>query len=431
MSTNNSIQPGIRVRDWDFDAFYLDEFSPAVTQVNPTTQCRLSKFTELVASGPRFFAGETAEIRDANPLEDSAQVSLVETTTGNPDAGKTDWKYQAFRSVPLRLKTNPTPVKLCLFFGPPGPVLNRQGLRSFFEASEIVPIAIEGIESSPHKFGVGIAPKQINRLLTRLFNSTMLDTSWTIHTLAGYSTGFRGMNRSILELFPDAKLNSVKKVIYYDCLYRHDDPKPAGVASGEHTFHALDKVLRNSPGAKFVVYELTGNVTDTVAGIVGGTPRKSSGGFWTRWPANADPLSKTNTVTEVNNFKPGGALASFQSLACARLIDGGLEDGYFDRAFIKARFGSAGDALLIAIDTQLKGRGTYASNTARATGGKVFIGNWLSPATDSPKFAPLLESMRRPVIDHFDLLGWDPTGSTGDIAHDSHVPEFGWEHLLG
>lgn len=45
MAINNLVQPGIRVRDWIHDAFYLDEFHPA--DRNPLTQCRISELSRL------------------------------------------------------------------------------------------------------------------------------------------------------------------------------------------------------------------------------------------------------------------------------------------------------------------------------------------------------------------------------------------------
>lgn len=272
---------------------------------------------------------------------------------------------------------------------------------------------------------MGISPDQIDRLLARLFpGKSPAKGSWSIKVLAAHSTGFRGMNRSISDIFAADQLKKVGKLIYYDCLYRHDAPNPPG----ENTFHAMEKLIANSPQAKFIIYELTGNTGDSP---IGGTPRRAANQYWTKFPANADPFQpKTNTVTEVINFKTG-LIQALQALACARLIDAGLEDGFLNRDFIAGRFKTNGELLLKIIDEQLKPRGSYASTAALAAAAKkTFVGNWLSPPSDIPKLVTLLETMREPVIMKFKLLGWEPS-NIGDLVHDSHVPEFGWEHLLG
>ncbi len=420
MATNNSVTPNITERDWDFDAFYLDEFAGA-GHVNSNTQCRLSRFDGTDANNNIILGTETAKLDLLNPLEDATLVTTVEKTGPN-NGGKTHpyWCY-----VPINVqRTGTGPFKVCLFFGPPGPVMNRQGLRAFFEGHDVALIAIEGIEDSP-KFGIGITPGQIDQLLAAVMGPAAPGAGdWTIISMAGYSTGFRGMNRTINDLLTDAQLTGVKKMIYFDCLYQHTRPAP-----GNNSFRAMTKVNTNSPAANFVVYELSGNSTDDEKQIVGGTPRHTNGSFWTQFPPNADPNSSSNTLTELANLKTNG-LPALEALALARLVDAGLEDGFFDRTTITAF--TDGQLLLDAIDNQLRPRGSYASTPARATStGKVFVGDWLTPATDIAKLVKLAGAMEVPVIDKFKLLGWAPTGSLADVAHDSHVPEFGWEHLLG
>ena len=51
------------------------------------------------------------------------------------------------------------------------------------------------------------------------------DLRYKITTLAAYSTGYRGLNQTVNEgLIP---LKDIETVVYYDCIYRSDDPKPA------------------------------------------------------------------------------------------------------------------------------------------------------------------------------------------------------------
>src|SRR5262249_19216349 len=164
---------------------------------------------------------------------------------------------------------------------------------SFFETSDHVLITVPGTENSP-KFGVGITPSMIDALLTKVMETDMGSGNWTIDVLAGYSTGFRGMNSTINNILNDSHLKGVSRLIYYDCLYAHDSPKP-----GKNTFRAMQRVLSNSPSAKFVIYELSGLPTDDPKNISGGTPRKTNGDYWTDFPPNANPRSATNAVTSV------------------------------------------------------------------------------------------------------------------------------------
>lgn len=437
MIGNNSVTPGIRPRDWNYDGFFVDEFHASERDL--ITNCRLNRFSDTppldraVRERTTSIGPGTERLAFTNPLEDGAITTIVENAGANPEAGA-DWWYWVY--APPSVRANPpAKIKLSLFFGPPGPVMTRQGLRAYFEGSDHVLITLAGTEYQP-KFAVGITPSMIDALLTQVMGRNMGVGNWSIDVLAGYSTGFRGMNRTINSLLSSTQLQSVTRIIYYDCLYAHDRPAP-----GEQSFHAMDKVTSSSAAAKIVVYEVSGNITDLGAEISGGTPRKTNNAYWTRWPAEADPLSNTNKRTLVHNLR-GPVTNQMISLGLARLFESALENGYFDRDFVRSTFGTAGGLLVDVIDSQLKPRGQYCSS-AQMAAGKTLLARWLS-VTEANRLANL--AMTRMIIEpktsrdspggflndpRFSLLGWVGAPGVLDVSHDTQVPEFAWEHLLG
>jgi len=410
-------------RSWTRDGWYDDEFAPA-GKLNPATKCRFNKFN-VPPDFDKLGTG-TAIIPNSNPLENSAKTRVLEQGTGNPQFGKADWFYWCF--APPAVRANPpATVKLSILFGSPGPVMNRHGLRHYFEGfKDRIFINTEGTEDDP-RFGIGITLDMIDDLVAKATGKAKGTVKVALDVLAAYSTGFRGMNGSILNIFNDPELKPVRKLIYYDCLYAHDKPAP-----GKNTLRTMERLLALNPQLKIIIYELTGNVTASSGGVAGGTPTKPDGSYWTDFPKspNANPLSKTNTVTTLNKIK-GAPFAAFFTLATARLIDNAIKTGYFDEAFIRKKFGKGGNALMDAIKADLKSRGTYASNQSLTPPGKTWFGQWTS-AANVQAIAAVADTIRAQIISDakFKLLGWQPP-DLGDMSHDSHMQEFAWEHMTG
>lgn len=265
----------------------------------------------------------------------------------------------------------------------------------------------------------------IDTLISKACGKAKNTIPFRLDVLGGYSTGFRGLNCSILNIFNNADILNVRKLIYYDCLYRHDKPAP-----GQNTFNAMQRLLSLNPSTKFFIYELTGNATDDPNAVFGGTPTKTNGQFWTNFPSSpeADPTKAGNVVTTVSRLKK--IFPAFSTLALARLIDNAIKTGYITEAFVRTKFKAGGDALMDAIKSDLKPRGTYASTTP-APAGKTFAGQWTA-AKNISAISAVADSVRKEVVSNplIKLFGWGPP-DLGDMSHDSHMQEFAWEHMAG
>jgi hypothetical protein len=423
MSNDSAVPSTPKPRSPKLDAWYDDEFAPGAPK-NLHTGCRLNKFNRP----PNFdkLGPGTAVLVSGNPLEDRTKTRVVEVGKGNKDFGGKH-QYWCFASNAVR-RASPAVVKLSLLFGSPGPVMCRHGLRHYFEGlADRVLIVTEGTEEDP-KFGFGITLDMIDTLVNLAIGRPKGTVKAQLDVLAGYSTGFHGMNSTILNIFNDPELKTVRKMIYYDCLYRHDAPAP-----GRNTLRAMQRMVSLNSSLKILIYELTGNITDDPRGpFVGGTPTKTNGRFWTDFPTSpdADPFSKGNTITTVNKIK-GAPFAAFFTLALARLIDNAIKTGYFDEVYVRKKFSAGGDALMNAIKSDLKPRGSYASSVSATPSGKTWFGQWTS-ASNIAAIAAVADKVRvdRVANPLFSLLGW-PVPGLGDMSHDSHLQEFAWEHLTG
>ena len=77
--------------------------------------------------------------------------------------------------------------------------------------------------SPPAAWAVGITTQQIDALFTA---AGLANQKWQVEIIAGYSTGYRGVNGTINnELVP---LDKLKTVIFYDALYSGGQPSPGG-----------------------------------------------------------------------------------------------------------------------------------------------------------------------------------------------------------
>lgn len=426
-----SAAPKPWARDWETDAFFDDEFRP--DNLKGDNGCRINRFADVVddlstanvrikvplRSGP-----STAVSNIRNPLQDSTLARTVEAVAASHTDANKAWSYWIF--VPPALSSKPpkppAKVKISILFGPEG-IMNRHGLRFYFENSDRVLINVDGTEENP-KFGVGITEAIVDGLVAKVFGAPVGTVLWELSVMAGYSTGYRGLQSTINNVLVKRHLQSVEKLIYYDCLYSHDRP------NGEGTLKAMTALLDANPNAKIIIYEVTGEANDKDQ--IGGTPKKADKTtYHTKFPPNANPNDRAkNTVTTVINLKP--SINLLKVLVVARLIHNGIADEHVKEQEIRQRYknGGAGDALMNLIDAEIKNRprGSFASSAATATGGKVDISKW-SPA-GLTVVQNICELVRRDIIAPRKLMGWGVPG-IGDLCHDGHIPEFAWEHLLG
>lgn len=204
-----------------------------------------------------------------NPLNDSSIATTLLQT--NSASIATDEQFNEQRTfyiyVPKQLATDfanapagsKPKARLSLFFGV-GPEMTLFRLRPFFaDQTNSVLITIPGVESGWtgvfSAFGFGISTQIINDLMT-LADLSGIDFS--IEVMAGYSTGYRGVNQTVINELVD--LSKLTRLIYLDAWYHHDDHPLASSTSQyfkKNTKWAIDTALGKSPNANVVIYAFT------------------------------------------------------------------------------------------------------------------------------------------------------------------------------
>ena len=354
------------------DAFYLDERDTALAKSNHPIKSFFNRFTRYDSADPKY---ETASVLSAfknfiNPLRDSwAALTLLQTfdellnqvpkRNRPPAAGIAETKqhfeaeqsYFIFVPPPLRQRyaaagAGPKPrAKIALFFGVNSEI-NLFGLRSYFSAStESVLIGVPGIESGfgwdklGVAWGIGITTEMIKQLLAEAGVGGM---EFTVEVIAGYSTGYRGVNETIINKLVD--LGELKRLVYLDAFYLHDDAPVAPKTSPyykKNTVWAVDTALTASGSAQLFVYAYT----------TGGTPRSIADAML------KGPLAKYKTKTKFIDveFKHDSVppiADQLEKICLARLIQGGIDD-YFERKDVP-------DKILALIDL-LPARGAFGT----------------------------------------------------------------------
>jgi hypothetical protein len=288
---------------------------------------------------------------------------------------------------------------------------NRHGLRTFFAGlADRALVVVEGVEASggAPAWGVGITTDMVRQLLTSA--GVPATTSFTVDTIAGYSTGYRGVNGTLNNKFLPA--GDVKRLIFYDALFWGDEPAapagtvlpptPAGIstplpASPRNTWRMLNGVRSANPGVEIITYEVT---------EPNGTPR------------DAGKLRVDVPSSGLINLKL--QRAALTALALTRILDSGARDGYF-----------ATPPSVAPLVGSLPARGTLASSpltAARATSGT--LANWAATLGAAIGIAAAALTASRGLINTHGLMGWAPPDD-GSLLHDAFMQEFGWEFLAG
>jgi hypothetical protein len=420
------------------DAFYLDERDTALAKSNHPIKSFFNRFTRYDSADPKY---ETASVLSAfknfiNPLRDSwAALTLLQTfdellnqvpkRNRPPAAGIAETKqhfeaeqsYFIFVPPPLRQRyaaagAGPKPrAKIALFFGVNSEI-NLFGLRSYFSAStESVLIGVPGIESGfgwdklGVAWGIGITTEMIKQLLAEAGVGGM---EFTVEVIAGYSTGYRGVNETIINKLVD--LGELKRLVYLDAFYLHDDAPVAPKTSPyykKNTVWAVDTALTASASAQLFVYAYT----------TGGTPRSIADAML------KGPLAKYKTKTKFIDveFKHDSVppiADQLEKICLARLIQGGIDD-YFERKDVPDK--------IVALIDLLPARGAFG--TFGRTG-FTDVHTWISATPQRAALAGFPQDKAFALVKRFSLLGNWTTRSSYNFRHRDFVQEICKECLL-
>jgi hypothetical protein len=384
----------------------------------------------------------TDEFLGSELLEDRPNVLLHTTSVGSvatdpldaverPAAADPTWKGNRYTFYLPAAPVVGTPLKISLLYAV-GSELNRRGLRRFCQgAANTAVIVGRGIEAGwkdtgGTAWGKSISRAQINALIkaaltqidsffdaSRSINLTdSFKDKWTIEVLGGYSTGYQGVVASIVYALdpPHAKgaappvtldlpLTGLKRVIFYDCMYLRDTAK-----QGVRMADAL-RILLAKTSAQIYVY------------------RMSQGGNSDTALAQARALGKR--VTMIDKF---GAGLNFRMLYFARMLKDAVADGYFTDGTVPDGF----TAMVAAVPK----RGTIASDAlvisdpaaSPARASATTIDQFAKAHTAEILAAQKQQTRAHELILWYSLAGWNP--QLGEMDHDGHLAELGWEYLV-
>jgi len=363
-----------------------------------------------------------------NPLNDSAIATVLTQTWNSSIATKQEFDlkrdFEIF--VPKRLATDffnapagsKPKARVALFFGT-GIEMGLFRLSEFFaNETNSVLITVSGVEAGWsgifEGFGYGISTQIINDLMTL---AGLPGISFSVEVMAGYSTGYRGVNQTIINQLVD--LTNLRRLIYFDAWYHHDDhPMPA--TSFQYfkklTQWAVDTAFTSSPSAQLIVYAYT----------PGGVPRKN--------PAITDPNKESPPREEITpyitkyganvqfidfNFKFNGKPHiddQLEKICLARLIQLGTGAG-FQKSAVKP-------GLQKLIDV-LPARGSFGT---LGFSGFTDLYTWVS--AHSTELSGFSFDQAMVMVLQFNLLDiWTDT-RRGEMRHRTFVLELGKEPLV-
>jgi hypothetical protein len=405
------------------EAFFNDEAGTTRTWRG----LRVNRFATIgrTASAGKPLAALPAgmDLRLTNPLASRARVDVPEV--GPQDIQTDEQSYVIF--VPPGVLGGTGEVHISLLFAV-GLEVVRHGLRTFFEhATDTVLILVPGYEGI--KVGVGITKLEIDQIFASV---GLAARPWVITTMAGYSTGYRGLNGTINntlgrkvgafagppKLHTGLRLSRVQTVIYYDCFYRGDEP-----GGGQNTINAIAGIdAATDRAVRFVIYEVT----------EGGTPRDSG--------ALRVPIQTLVPVSRLALIDLKSKTANHIALAYARMFDAAIQDNYLTIA-------SAPAVIRELLARPLPTRGTVASHLPLAPwkagpAGDTTLDIWAEAAPSAVhRLQGVAESLRAQFIaaPEMQWMGWQAgsglpaagLAGVGEVIHDSFIPEYGWEFLPG
>jgi hypothetical protein len=416
---------GSRERDEGLDAFYLDERHPTIPRADNPRGTFFNVHTEVDAQGTA--RAKTLRKRLPNPLSDPAQATVLPqlfsgirpTTQRTEERFNRDVTYWLCTSEKLKKRydelTDKTELtaKVAVFFGV-GPEPNLFGLRAYFSPT-ITPVlvGVSGFESGwpdvPKAWGVGISTAVIRRLLD---DAGLTGLPFQVEVMAGYSTGYRGLNLTAINKLVD--LTHLKRFVYFDAFYWHDDhPMPLS----SHQFHkkltvwAVDTVFKESASAEVFIVGYT---------HPGATPRDARNN-------PKGPLRELKTLREGATyfldleFKRDGldpVADDLEKVCLARLLQGGIDDPLSLASL------PAGAEDLIRL---LPERGSLGVANLP---GYIYFRKWRLDPTVQRALAGFrsVEALRL-IARHKLLAGWS-TDARIEFRHRDFVQEIGKELLL-
>jgi hypothetical protein len=365
--------------------------------------------------------------RQPNPLNDPAQATVlpqtfeqvtpsVKATRAIFDEPTKYWLY-----APPKLKEwydaasdkSERTARVSVFFGV-GPEPNLFGLRQFFADTGVcVLVGVSGVESGwknvPKAWGVGISTGIIRTLLD---GAGLKGLPFQVEVMAGYSTGYRGLNLTAINKLVD--LSKLRRLVYLDAFYWHDDhPQPAA----SHPFHkkltlwAADTVIKASSAAEVFIVGYT---------HPGATPRDDHGN--PKGPLKAITALRPGSTYFLDlEFKRDGLdpiADDLEKVCLARLLQGGVGD-YFELASLPLKMQK-----LIQL---LPDRGSLG--IAQLPGYRYFRTWRLDQGVKAALAAfPAVQALT--LVDHFKLLDRRSTKARIELRHRAFVQEIGKELLL-
>jgi hypothetical protein len=364
-----------------------------------------------------------------NPLNDSSlATTLLQTNSPSIASDEEFNKQREFHIyVPKQLATDfanalagsQPKARLSLFFGV-GPEMTLFRLRPFFEteASSVL-ITIPGVESGwPgifSGFGYGISTQIIRDLMT-LADLSGIDFS--IEVMAGYSTGYRGVNQTVINGLVD--LSNLTRLIYLDAWYHHDDHPLAASTSQyfkKNTKWAIDTALGKSSNLNVVIYAFThpggvprSNPNQTNQSIPD-PPNEPIASLVTQYPNKIQFIDfefKFNTRPAIDD--------SLEKICLARLVQLGLGSQVQQSAVASS---------LMTLISALPDRGSFG--TLGFTGYTDLYG-WVSSHASELSGFSITQAMA--IVVAKNLLGSWTDPSHYEMRHRMFVLELGKEPLL-
>jgi hypothetical protein len=379
-----------------------------------------------------------------NPLNNPALATkLKQENNGISTASEFDMEREynlyapsglvtAYANAPLGSKPRP---KVVLFYGV-GVELSLFRLRDFFNnqsASAIITISgVEAESSNPPAandswagihtaFGYGISKQIIKDLFVMAGFTGMTETAFDVEVMAGYSTGYRGVNLTIINEL--VELSTLKRLIYFDAWYFHNDHPLMPTGSpyrAKNTLFAVDTALAKSPSAELVIYAFT----------TGGVPRTLSGS-----PSKSNPNPPKNPVDTLITKYPGRVKfidfewkfgtrpaidAALEKICLARLIQLGI-GSKFPASAIAAPLKALVDVLPAKGSLGTLGRAGYTD-----------LYGWIT--SHSAELAGFSSTNAMTMVTTHDLLStstvsWTTT-SLYEMRHRMFIIELGKEPLL-
>jgi hypothetical protein len=411
----------------DFDAFYADERNLGVARANHPVKSFYNVHTQVGTHGYSDAKALTRRLPFPNPLSDPVQATVLPQlfsgihpttprTKARFDANATYWLYVPPRLTEWYAHTSDKKeltARVAVFFGVE-PEPNLFGLRSYFsETRTPVLVGVPGFESGwddvPKAWGVGVSTTIIRRLLD---DAGLTDVPFQVEVMAGYSTGYRGLNLTAINKLVD--LTHLTRFVYLDAFYWHDDhPMPPA----SHPFYkkltvwAADTVVRASAAAEIFIVGYT---------HPGATPRDDHNN--PKGPLNElKALRQGATYFLDLEFKRDGldpVADDLEKVCLARLLQAGVDD-YFTLA-----------SLPLAAQTLVRLLPPRGSLGVAQLPGYTSLRRWrLDPAVKAALAAFPWKDALALVVQHKLLSAWS-TGARIEFRHRDFVQEIGKELLL-